>query len=537
MEHTPIERLELLREIAETINEAYEMEPMLDSVLKKLLQLTGLKSGWVFLTKPETRRFQLAADAALPPALGTDEKSPMKAGSCWCLEQLRTGRLHHAANILHCKRIDDAIRLRRGDTDGITHHASIPLRSGDEVFGILNVASPGRTRFSEEELALLQSVAYQIGTASHRIRLFRTERKRADLFTKLGEAARRLGTLQATEGLEEEMLRASAEQMGWPSLALYVGEGSGACRRTSCTGGKVEQGAIALTDSNQGMIRQAFLGRPMLWRDSLGEGGTEKGRWRSGAAVPIRLKSKVWGVLATGSDDPDELDGIDLEALEALAAHLALTVETIALNEKSRELTRWEERNRIARDLHDSVSQMLFSLSLNAKGLTQALPDEALSEATKEALGQIQRLSQSAIGEMRAMIRQLRPAGLEEGLLTGLRRYGEQIGLEVTFLSGELRDLPERLQSVFWRIGQEALNNVSKHAGTNSAAIEMTATEWEAIMTISDGGRGIALAEQANGTGTYGMATMRERAESVGGSVAVKSEAGRGTRIRVRLPL
>jgi two-component system NarL family sensor kinase len=116
MEQTPIERLELLREIAETINEAYEMEPMLNSVLEKLLKLTGLQTGWVFLSSPGAKHYCCAADAMLPPALTTQDKRPMNQGTCWCLDRFRDGRLHHAVNILNCKRLEDAVRQSRFDS-------------------------------------------------------------------------------------------------------------------------------------------------------------------------------------------------------------------------------------------------------------------------------------------------------------------------------------------------------------------------------------------------------------------------------------
>jgi len=536
VEHTPIRRLELLREIAETINGAYEMEPMLDIVLKKLLELTGLETGWIFLMKPEARRYRFAADANLPPALLVQDRKPMRSGTCWCVEKFRDGRLKEAVNILNCKRIEDSIRLRRGDTAGITHHASIPLRSGEELFGILNVASPGKVRFTDEELELLQGIAYQIGTALHRIRLFGKERKRADLFTRLGEVSRRFGAMQPAEDSIEEMIRLSGERMGWPGLALYIDEASVLKRGALYAG----EGAVGEDEGTPEVVpEEAIRGvldhhRPMMWGDMSQSGRRSGGKWRSGAATPILLKSRIWGVLAAGSPEYDAFDEIDAGALEALAAHIALTLETMWLNEKSRELTRWEERNRIARDLHDSVSQMLFSLSLNARGLTQALPDA--SEGTREALEQIQRLSQSAIGEMRSMIRQLRPAGIEEGLLTGLQRYGEQIGLSVSYRCGEFQELPERLQNVFWRIGQEALNNVSKHSGTFAASIELSNNEWEACMTISDDGPGMDAGEPASPL-KYGMLTMKERAESVGGTVTIKSKPDQGTKVIVRLPI
>jgi len=133
------------------------------------------------------------------------------------------------------------------------------------------------------------------------------------------------------------------------------------------------------------------------------------------------------------------------------------------------------------------------------------------------------------------MIRQLRPSGLEEGLLTGLARYGASIGVTVATDAGALRQLPERVEIALWRIGQEALNNVRKHAGVDRATIALAFEPGAVVMTVSDRGAGFASGE-ADGTG-FGLTTMRERAESAGGAATVDSRPGGGTDVRVRLPL
>jgi two-component system NarL family sensor kinase len=91
-----------------------------------------------------------------------ENKKPMCEGDCWCLERYRDGRLQRAANVIECKRLGEAIEEQWGDTNGVTHHESIPLRAGSERFGVLNVASPNKTSFTNEELALLEAVALLI---------------------------------------------------------------------------------------------------------------------------------------------------------------------------------------------------------------------------------------------------------------------------------------------------------------------------------------------------------------------------------------
>lgn len=165
-----------LKVIAETLNRSNDLHDMLQSVLEKLLDVTGLTTGWIFLVdqKPE---YTFVASHNLPPALSRKNKKPMCHGVCFCLSDYWRGRLNEPVNVIECKRLEDAKKYHWGDRCGLTHHATVPLAAGGERFGILNVAAPNKEHFNEQELTLLQSVAYQIGTAVKRIRLSRQQQE------------------------------------------------------------------------------------------------------------------------------------------------------------------------------------------------------------------------------------------------------------------------------------------------------------------------------------------------------------------------
>ena len=101
-------------------------------------------------------------------------------GSCWCVTAYHNERLTKASNIINCSRINLANQAYKAETEGVTHHATVPLRSGTEQYGLLNVASPYTTRYSEQDLALLESVALQIGSAIKRIYLTDQEKRQLD---------------------------------------------------------------------------------------------------------------------------------------------------------------------------------------------------------------------------------------------------------------------------------------------------------------------------------------------------------------------
>ncbi|PZD97608.1 histidine kinase [Paenibacillus sambharensis] len=535
-EDVKLHEAELLREIAETINGTYDMMQMLDLVLAKLLELTGLQTGWVFLLRNQaTMAFSCAADACLPPALTINDKEPLREGDCWCIDRFKDGRLKRAVNILNCKRIEDAILLKRGDTGNLTHHATIPLRSGDKLFGILNVASPGKTAFSEEELALLQSVSYQIGTAAHRIQLFSQERKRGALFEKLGTASRELRAITEPERIAAEIVRIAGTTFGWSNAALWMRENQGLFLHASYEEGKVTIPATGSPKHSCELLDTVLKQQePLILKEPVEPQLLPSSKpVRSAAVVPLLLQGKPIGALAAGHAGDEPFDAADTEVLAALSAHAALTYDSARLQEQGRALARWEERNRIARDLHDSVSQMLFSLQLHARGLENVLQESP--EGTRQAVREVGRLSREALAEMRAMIRQLRPPGLEEGLLTGLSRYGTSIGLQITCsASSQLIHLPESTEMTLWRIGQEALNNVSKHAGVHRASISLVYNSGGIVMTVSDDGAGL---EAGTGGPGFGLSIMRERAEAAGGTVTWISSPREGTSVLVRLPL
>lgn len=177
MSSNPLTEGSILKEIAELLNEGTEITQTLHEVLEKLLQVTGFQIGWIFLIDEngDQKNPKLTASHALPPALSANNCYRMKKKSCWCVNRYRKGELTKASNIIECQRIESALRENDPKNDGLTHHATVPLQAGNERFGILNVGSPNKTHFHKQELALLESIAYQIGTALKRIYLTQKE--------------------------------------------------------------------------------------------------------------------------------------------------------------------------------------------------------------------------------------------------------------------------------------------------------------------------------------------------------------------------
>jgi signal transduction histidine kinase len=211
---------------------------------------------------------------------------------------------------------------------------------------------------------------------------------------------------------------------------------------------------------------------------------------------------------------------------------------------KRRELERAaEERQRIARDLHDSVSQSLFSMTLHARTAQRALQQtgQGGNGPVGRELGYVGELSRTALAEMRALIFELRPRGLaEEGLVSALTKHAaavsarEGVAIEVAGPSERLPVSGDCEQHLY-RLGQEALANASKHSQATRITVTVTNGGSSLALEVSDNGRGFDPA--ATFAGHLGLSTMRSRASDIGAKLLIDSAPGRGTAVRVELPL
>lgn len=206
---------------------------------------------------------------------------------------------------------------------------------------------------------------------------------------------------------------------------------------------------------------------------------------------------------------------------------------------QAEELAAVQERNRLARELHDSVTQTIFSMTLTAEAariLLERDPSQAASH-----LSLLQELAQSALSEMRALIQQLRPTLIEEGgLAVALhqhlaaleRREGLKAALQV---EGE-GQLPRDQEEGLFRIVQEALNNVVKHAHTDTAAVRLQLENGQVSLLIEDQGAGFDPSRSGPAREGFGLTSMRERVEMLGGTLEVRSSPGKGTQVLVQVP-
>jgi signal transduction histidine kinase len=198
-----------------------------------------------------------------------------------------------------------------------------------------------------------------------------------------------------------------------------------------------------------------------------------------------------------------------------------------------------DERNRLARELHDSLTQSLYSLTLQAEAAIRELAAGATHQAT-EQLRTIRRTTQQALGEMRALLFELRPPDLEEeGLVAALQERLAAVeaytGLSTQFIVEGEETFPQDVEPELYRIAQEALNNVLKHAQAHAITLSLHQANGAIVLEVADDGRGFDMTTSQPRSG-MGLRNMKERAARLGGMLTIRSALGAGTRVRVEVP-
>jgi signal transduction histidine kinase len=279
------------------------------------------------------------------------------------------------------------------------------------------------------------------------------------------------------------------------------------------------------------------------WSAALTAGGRPLGRWQLGPRRPgppfdaderaqLHTLAQQAALALAYAETFDALNALNRE-LEARIAE-----RTAQIVDQQRALAVVEERQRLARDLHDSVTQTLFSISLglrNARGLARRDPDAAAAVLVEQEAA-----ARDALAEMRALLAQLRsPAPTEADLIAALREHcaglARQGLLTVALDLPPTCSLPATLATELLALAREALHNVVKHAGVTTARCTLAIAGGQLTLTVSDDGRGFDSAA-AGGAG-LGLRGMRERAAALGGTLEIVSASGRGATVRVHIPI
>jgi len=253
-----------------------------------------------------------------------------------------------------------------------------------------------------------------------------------------------------------------------------------------------------------------------------------------GALLPLQSRDQTLGVLVIIGASGSVFNQSQLSLFKSIAGQLGIAVENASLYEQTEQVVATQERNRLARDLHDAVSQTLFSASLIADVLPKLWDRDP--ETGKQKLDELRLLTRGALSEMRTLLFELRPASLKDMDLEDLLRHLTNAFTGRTRIPAKLLvdgriDLPSNAKEAFYRVAQEALNNIIKHADASQVSVRLRGAEEAMRLKIQDDGRGFD--PGAVSSEHLGLGIMRERAEAISADLNIDSQPGKGTRVEL----
>jgi len=258
--------------------------------------------------------------------------------------------------------------------------------------------------------------------------------------------------------------------------------------------------------------------------------------------VPLRVHNDIIGVMTIHNSLVGYvLSAEEIHLAETVASEIATAIENVRLYQQAQAIAVEQERHRLARELHDSVIQTLYSTVLLASGWRMMAEQGRLDPAnTAIHFQQVAEQSEKALKEMRLMLFQLRPPVLEEvGLVNALQQrldsVERRVSIETSLITtGDWSTLPPRLEEELYNIAQEALNNALRHAQAKSILVRLDYHQPLIELSVEDDGIGFDLATSSGG---MGIRNMQERAQEIGAAISLITAQNQGTKIQIRLEL
>jgi len=546
--------------VSTAIAEWTDPDRLLNTVLEVVLPILDADVGWVLLPGPTPQSPpRVGACRGLPEAfIAATEAAPL-AGCVACATLLQDANLdpepQYAAN---CARLSREVLQE----SGLHSHVIIPLRTSERVLGVLNVGWRQPHAYGQAERALARAIGQQVGLALYNAQLYQ-EARQVDRLRALGELDQELATtldsaqvravalkhLVAALRASTGALLAMASPMAATPDELVTADGGREPRRAEQGDEKAMRALVARARRE----RDPFLLSGAEVAAALGQAAQPADAWGAFAlAIPVQggdgwLSLSLVGRGAAGRSFGDD----DLSLARAAAHRIAQAGESARLYEAVRRqrqqvralssrLTEVEEaeRQRIARELHDRVGQDLTALSFNLNIVSTLLPPDT-QDSIMARLRDATLLVEQTTKDIRNIMSELRPLVLDDyGLVAGLQWYttefGRRMGIHVRVEGEEPNPrLGGATETALFRVAQEALTNVVKHAHASHVAISVTPGEGAVRLVVEDDGIGFDPDGVAGpkGDSGWGLLSMTERVAAVGGSCTIESTPGSGTRI------
>jgi len=531
------EYLAALHETTFALMNRLEVADLLEAIIARAAQLLGTEDGYIFLANPAHTAVEQRVGIGLYTQAVGQRFRPNQGlpGVVWATGQRQV--------------INDYTTWRSAQPwagpqdEGITAVVCVPLRSGQETVGVIGLAHSvdAPKSFSAADVTLLEGFAQLVSLALDNAQLFAQATERSIQIDTLYQADTELYRHLELSSVLNALVNIAVDVLRVDKSAFLIWDE--ACTRLipgAARGYAVETLALVQSEAGQGLAGLAArTAQPVVVQDTTVDRRvdwhlTYPERIRSFMHVPVVVDGHVFGVFTVAYVQPRAFDAEDQRLILALAQRVAMAITNARTYQQAQQAATLEERQRLARDLHDAVTQTLFSASLIADVLPrlwQRDPDAAASRA--EELGE---LTRGALAEMRTLLLELRPGALtESGLAELLMQLGQatrgRARVPVRVDAGSDTELPPEVKVGFYRIAQEALSNVTKHAGAQRIDVALHQSQGTTCLCIRDDG--IGFDPDSVTPAHMGLRIMRERADAIGASFAVESKPGTGTTITV----
>jgi GAF domain-containing protein len=551
-----------LLEVSRTLSSTLELETLLDTILDQIKVVADYDGAGIRTYDGETLRYiRRRAPTALDPS--HEQLRGVKADQEQPEWQAITRR---EPVIIDDVRGDDplarAYRAGAGEPFETSHLGyvrscmAVPLTIADRVIGLFVLAHAQPGYYTPHHTALVMAIGAQAAAAIENARLYdQTDQRARELATLLDVSRAVASTLELRPLLDLilEQLKTVVDYRG-ATLGTIEGDDLFIAASRAVTPERASDRGMRFPLRRFGPIWEAISrGEPAIITDvhgdepaaveyralnaALMDGPTHR-EIRSWMAVPLALGDRVIGMLSASQDVPNYFTPHHADLALAFANQASVAVENARLYGEAQGKAALEERQRLARELHDSVSQALFGIALGAGAARRRLDLDPGRVA--ESLDYVLSLADAALTEMRALIFELRPETLEkDGLVAALTRHAaatqarHEIVVE-TALCDE-PDVPLATKEALYRIAQEAMHNAVKHARATRIDLVLRSSADAVSLEVRDNGAGFDPSQDF--AGHLGLHSMRERMAGVGGTTSIVSAPGEGTHVQAIAPL
>lgn len=557
------DELETLLAIQQAITGPLDLEAVLQLIADAARRLTETKLSLVYLLEGDTLRLATLSGEHSPDIF-VGYRVPVAQSVAGLT--IESGQAIIVNDVAQDPRAypDSVQRLR------IHAYLTVPLISDVQPIGVLAVADKQSSALGADDERILTVLASGAVVGLENARLYQAEQERRREAERRRHVAENLGDilaiLNSSRSLDEildHIVAEAGQLLGSNAVAVYrLHRDTNLLRIQAARGLPADFMAAADIPVGQAAVGRAVLTRqPVAVSDiaALLSGDSDLALdlprrelvtrlgnlYQAWLAAPLMVKDEIYGGILLYYPEPRLFSDEEIELAVIFSNQVALAIENSRFQAQLEQAAVAAERNRLARDLHDAVTQTLFSASLRA----QVLPSvwERHPEEARRGLEELRQLTRGALAEMRTLLLELRPTALIETRLGELLRHlteavtgRTQIPITLT-VEGD-RVLPPEVQTALYRIAQESLNNIAKHAKASQASVTLRFIPSSPADTPEEQEEGVELCISDNGRGFdpshippehLGVRIMHERAEAIGAKIKIESQIGQGTQVTV----